>query len=386
VIVRIAVIHSFYSSSQPSGENSVVLDQVNALVKSGYEVKLVARHTDQQSESAFYPLTTALSVATGRGFDPSRELREFQPDIVHIHNLFPNIGTAWLERYAGPVVVSVHNYRAVCSNGLLFRDGNPCNECVTRGPWRAVMHRCYRDSALSTIPVAMSRSRFGQYLLERADRVVTTSRASRDLLAASIPSPINTVLIPNFGSAELKQLKPCSDRFGWVSAGRFSPEKGFLELVEQWPVDQTLTLIGAGQLEEEIKRRIVGKNISFLPSMDRGDLRRILPHFVGFIFPSRWMEAAPQVVVEAMGSGLPIVAWQSNGVAELVRDSGAGQVYWDSHSLSAALSTVQSQCDPMSEAAQSVYRKLWSVEVWSRDMTNLYRDLISKTRIRSDLE
>jgi hypothetical protein len=47
IAVRIAMVHSFYSSSQPSGENTVVLNEVDALRRAGHEVALFAAHTDE---------------------------------------------------------------------------------------------------------------------------------------------------------------------------------------------------------------------------------------------------------------------------------------------------------------------------------------------------
>ena len=102
--MRIAVVHSFYSSSQPSGENRVVEDQVALLRDAGHEVLLVARHTDEESERSLYAVRAAGWVATGRGGDPTAQLRAFAPDIVHVHNLFPNIGTRWMKFWEGPVL------------------------------------------------------------------------------------------------------------------------------------------------------------------------------------------------------------------------------------------------------------------------------------------
>ena len=44
--MRIAVVHSYYSNRQPSGENVVVDLQVGALRRAGHEVHVVARAAD----------------------------------------------------------------------------------------------------------------------------------------------------------------------------------------------------------------------------------------------------------------------------------------------------------------------------------------------------
>ena len=131
--MRIAVVHSFYSSRQPSGENIVVDLQVDALRRAGHDVRLVSRSTDELEQSVTYPVRAGLRAATGRGDSPLDELHEFAPDIVHVHNLFPNLGRRWVERLDLPLVTTLHNYRPICPEATLFRDGHSCTLCPDSG-------------------------------------------------------------------------------------------------------------------------------------------------------------------------------------------------------------------------------------------------------------
>ena len=66
-----------------------------------------------------------------------------RPDVMHCVNTFPLISPAayYAARDAGVgVVQSLHNYRLLCPNGLLLRDGHSCEDCVrTWMPWPAVV-------------------------------------------------------------------------------------------------------------------------------------------------------------------------------------------------------------------------------------------------------
>ena len=130
--MRIAFVHSFYSSHQPSGENRVVEQQIAALRRVGHSVGLIDQHTDERERRKMYPLQVALTVATGRGPDPLRELDDFQPDIVHVHNLFPNYGRTWVDRWKGPLVATMHNYRPLCAGATLYRNEHACTDCLER--------------------------------------------------------------------------------------------------------------------------------------------------------------------------------------------------------------------------------------------------------------
>ncbi|MDG4864954.1 glycosyltransferase, partial [Streptomyces sp. T-3] len=144
--MRIAVVHSFYGSAAPSGENLVVAAQAEALRRAGHDVHLVTAATDDLADQPLYALRSATTVATGRGRSPLGRLRELAPDLVHVHNLFPNFGRAWVSSWRGPLVTSLHNYRPLCANGLLYREGALCTRCPDGDRWAGLRGGCYRES------------------------------------------------------------------------------------------------------------------------------------------------------------------------------------------------------------------------------------------------
>src|SRR3712207_7844226 len=53
------------------------------------------------------------------------------PDVVHFHNFFPLLTPGALAEAAGsglPTIQTLHNYRALCANGLFFRNGQVCQD------------------------------------------------------------------------------------------------------------------------------------------------------------------------------------------------------------------------------------------------------------------
>ncbi|MFD9130100.1 glycosyltransferase, partial [Kitasatospora sp. NPDC059571] len=225
--LRIALVHSFYASGQPSGENEAVRDQARALRAAGHEVTLVAAHTDELARSGLYPVRAAVTVAAGRGRSPAAELAAFAPDVVHVHNLFPNIGREWVRHWAGPLVATLHNYRPLCAGATLYRDGAPCRACLDGDRLAALRYRCYRGSRLATAPLAWANRRGpeGDPLLGRADRLVLLSElARRTYLDAGLAAE-RTALIPNF----VDDPAPCragGEGRRWVFVGRLTAEKG----------------------------------------------------------------------------------------------------------------------------------------------------------------
>ena len=93
--MKVAIVHSFYSTrAAGGGENNAVVDEVEALRRRGHRVLLIDQSTDVRERARLYPFEAAITVATGVGRSPLKALKHFEPDVVHVHNLFPNYGDA----------------------------------------------------------------------------------------------------------------------------------------------------------------------------------------------------------------------------------------------------------------------------------------------------
>ncbi|WP_406475385.1 glycosyltransferase family 4 protein [Streptomyces sp. NBC_01615] len=378
--MRIAVVHSFYASGQPSGENEAVRDQVRALRAAGHAVELFAAHTDELARDPFYPLRAALRVATGWGADPLSRLRAYAPDVVHVHNLFPNFGRSWVREWDGPLVATLHNYRPLCAGATLYREGAECTRCPDGERWAGLRHGCYRDSRAATLPLAWA-GRHGAAadpLLAHADRLLALSELSRrTYLRAGLPAE-RLVVVPNFVDAPQDEVPP-DDTGRWLVAGRLSAEKGVLELLRQWPADQPLDVVGDGELLAAC-RSVAPSSVRFLGRLDRAALRRRLPSWRGLVFPSRCYEGAPCVEVEALAAGLPIVAFAGSSVAESVRERGTGVVTrWD-QPLDTVLAEATVLFPSLRARCRQVYADHFTERAWTARMADLYAELMSTPR------
>ncbi len=119
--MRILIVHNRYRSTAPSGENRVVDTESATLTALGHTVEHFERHSDDiedwtSVQKATLPARVVWNPETRR--DLKRVLREFRPDVVHVHNLFPNFGTGWLRDWPGRVVATFLRGRATVLDGL----------------------------------------------------------------------------------------------------------------------------------------------------------------------------------------------------------------------------------------------------------------------------
>lgn len=378
--MRIAVVHSYYSSRQPSGENIAVDSQVALLREAGHDVVLVTQRTDDRERGHSYPLQAAWTVATGRGRSPLAALRDFRPDVVHVHNLFPNWGTRWLTKWRGPVVATLHNFRPLCAEGNLFREGESCTVCPDGNPWAGVRFGCYRDSPIATLPLAW-RNRGGAMrdaVISRADRLIVPSGRACDLyLRYGVPRERMKIL-PNFVMSPAPSgSRSDHKRTTWLSVGRLTPEKGVGELVDHWPEDARLDVVGDGPLLPQLQAN-APERVEFLGALARSRVREMMSSYAGLVFPSRCVEsAAPLVVIEALAAGLPVVALAGNSASDLLAHTGAGVVVPDDTSWGRGLAAVRTQQSQLSIAAREAYERHFHPDSWLGGITRVYKDAIS---------
>lgn len=372
--MRIAVVHSFYSSRQPSGENAVVREQVAALRNAGHDVLLIARSTDELETRPLHGVRAAATVASGRGSSPAGELETFVPDVVHLHNTFPNLGTHWLREWGSRTVVTLHNYRTVCAAGTLFRDGKPCTDCLETPVLPALRHACYRGSRVATLPVALA-SRPGGSLRtigQAAREVVVLNEAAQLTLEATLGR--TATVVPNFTAAVVAAPQQRSGR--WAFVGRLSQEKGALELVDCWPASEPLTLFGDGPLRAEMealaKRRAL--DVEFRGLTPHADLLASLAEFEGLVVPSMCAEGLPTAVIEALARSVPIVVSDLVSLAPEITRAGAGVVV-DMPStvtgMEGALTKLRALPDAPS-AARRMHEERYSEPAWLAAMTPIY--------------
>ena len=152
--MRIVQVHNFYRSSAPSGEDEVVRTERALLRDHGVEVIEFERHHDKLGNGIGGALRASFSNIWSESArrDLSGVLRRHRPDVVHFHNTFPQISAAGYSACvdAGiPAVQTLHNFRLFCANGLLNRENQPCESCVTRGPLSPAARkcRCWRKSS-----------------------------------------------------------------------------------------------------------------------------------------------------------------------------------------------------------------------------------------------
>lgn len=250
---------------------------------------------------------------------------ETRPDVIHCHNLFPGLSPATLrvaDRAGVAVVLTLHNYRLLCLPATFLRDGQICEDCLGRQPWRGVVHRCYRNSAAGSAALAMSLAvhRIGR-TFDRVDLYLAVSDFVRIKHLQAGFSPARMLTKPNFAWASSRR-EGAGEYF--LIAGRLSAEKDVRTILDAWrSVRARLVIVGDGP-DTEMLRRAAPQSVEFRGTVPPGEVSALLGRARALLFPSLSYEGAPRAVLEAYAAGVPVVANAVGALPEIVIDGVTG--------------------------------------------------------------
>ena len=377
--MRVIVVHNAYQ--QRGGEDSVVAEEALLLEQHGHVVATYSRHNDElltraQHAAAFEAVWSRRTVR-----DINAQIARFQPDLIHVHNTFPLISPSVYHAAARariPVVQTLHNFRLVCPQGMLLREGRPCEDCIGRLPWRGVMHRCYRGSyGQSAVLVAMTGI---HRVLGTYDRCVTRyialSQFSKEKIVQTGVAPSRVAVKPNF--VDLPAPPSYGERGGGLFVGGLSVEKGTRVLAAAAIGHARIRIIGTGPEEEQLAA-VAG--IELLGWQAPATVYAHMRQASYLVLPSVCYENFPRVIVEAFACGTPVIASRLGAIKEIVQDGYNGLLFEPSDPGDLGRKIRWAEAHPnemrrMGESARKEYELKYTARANIALLEAIYRDAL----------
>lgn len=267
-----------------------------------------------------------------------REIREIlrseKPDIVHIHKNIKYPATVLLACRDYPTVKTHHDFTTVCPSGwAAYQD---TWEICPGGPGlKCVQHNCKSATEMAGFYVP-------QYTVKK-----WCQRQYVDIHLA--PSKRLTSYLNDFGLNTKTLPYPASKKFSdrattepgekkFVFAGRLTEEKGvqiLLKAIHNVKIERnrhiTLDIAGKGPYGEELSSLVtelgLENNVTFQGHVEHEKLSSLFANARAVVVPSIWMENFPNVVIEALSMGRPVVGSDRGGIPELLGSGERGWVY-----------------------------------------------------------
>lgn len=273
-----------------------------------------------------------------------------KPDVIHTH--------IYAAKYVFPVA-SKMNIRVVHT---IHSIANQESTKMTR-KLNKLFFKYYE-----VIPVALSE-------LIR-DSIVTEYKINKD----KIPVVYNGV---NLSKCILKTNYTVNDIFKIIHIGRFYEPKNHIGLLKAFKIfyerhnDSELWLIGDGEkkaeIENYVKENNLIDNVKFLGLQN--NVYGYLHNADIFTLTSNY-EGIPMAIIEAMGTGLPIVATAVGGVPDMLDESSAQLVPVNSEAIADAFERYYLSYDLRKNNGENALQKVkqFSSEIMAKRYLEIYCD------------
>lgn len=380
--MRIFVSHNYYQ--QPGGEDHSFADEVTMLESQGHDVLSYTLHNDEIDEMSGWRVATKTLWNSQTFREVESQIADFRPDVMHCTNTFPLVSPAIYyaaARQGVPVVQSLRNFRMMCVNGLLMREGQICEKCLgTRTRWPSVVHGCYRNNRPASGVVASMLT--GHRMLGTWQKKIDvyyalTQFARQKFIDDGLPAD-RMMVKPNFVLDDPGVGQGAGDYALYV--GRLSPEKGIENLLEAWSLHDEpvrLVLAGDGDLAPLVQDAAAkDPRIEFLGWQPREQISELIADARCVIMPSIWYEGFGRIIIEAYAHGTPAIVSRLGSMGELIRDGVTGERFTPGDSQDLARTFLDAhktgRLEQMRPAARQEYLDRYTTDTNYRLLMSIY--------------
>jgi glycosyltransferase involved in cell wall biosynthesis len=280
----------------------------------------------------------------------SKLLDKYQVDIVHLHNIHHQISPSILhvlKKRKIPIIMTLHDYKMVCASYNMLIEERPCEICVRGRHYKAIMHRCLKDSylksALATLEMYLHHKILDIY--NNVDIFISPSVFLRNKLIEmgfkkEIVYLMNFIDIQRFEEFVKEELehRRAEEGNSFVYFGRLTQGKGLKTLLEaanllrQKSKDKKIKvkIIGDGPVKEELQkfaRETSIDNVKFLGYLSGKELYQEVKNSIAVLLASEWYENNPMCIIEAFALGKPVIGSRIAGIPEMVKDYETGLTF-----------------------------------------------------------
>lgn len=263
-------------------------------------------------------------------------LNDHRWDIVHLHDIFHHLSPSILPEIKKrniPIVQTIGDYHLISPNYNMFHKGKICEITRPNAFYKAVFHKCVKDSYIATFAEVIEK--YIQYTLgwerDYIDYFIAPSKFMKNKLIEYGISSKKIIHLPYFVNCKEKQINKEKGKYV-LYFGRISPEKGLQNLIKvflQLP-KIPLKIVGVGNYEYEKKlRNLAGtsKNIQFLGFRYGRQLKEIIGNCRFSILPSIWNEVFGLSILESFAAGKPVISANIGGIPEVIKDQYTGLLF-----------------------------------------------------------
>ena len=258
-------------------------------------------------------------------FEAKRKIRkllnDFQPDIVHIHNIYHQLSfsiISEIKRKNIPIIMTVHDYH------LISPDKDEFFKSIGKEYWRFLFQKKY--SFFKRL-ILVAKSYWEDYLgwKNKIDFFISPSQFVSEKLQKWGIAKEKIVVMPHFISdnfLEVSSKKDLLENYAFYF-GRISKEKGVPELLETFKDLKNIKLFLAGEIEDDTEI-ISSENIRHLGKLNKEEVKEYIINSKFCVSFSKLPETFGLTALESIALGKPFLGLNAGAYKEIIEQGKTG--------------------------------------------------------------
>lgn len=386
------------STGYVAGGAENLVAQINSYLSSkGYCVKTLSSDLGPDKEhfndyvfksiNSANPFTLMLFLFNPFSFFVTRKaLKEFKPDIVHLHTMHQVTPSVLFLLNKYPTIMTLHGPETFLSKLLLW--------CI-----RPIDLNFYYDNQklnmMGKISLIFDHIQNVVYklALKNVDLFIAPGKFMEDVASSDL-SPV--IYLPNFIELS-EQAREIQNNYNLLFVGRLEKVKGIEFLIKAMPLivrtfpQATLTIVGEGQNKENLldltKDLHLEKYVHFVGWIKSKDLDIYYQKASIVVIPSMVPENFPTVCNEAMGAGRPVIGTSVGGIPEIITDGVNGYLVEPGNARQIAERVIKlfSDEDLLKEFGKNARKKAeeYTIEKYTDNIEKIYKDIVNKYKLKN---
>jgi len=263
-------------------------------------------------------------------------LNDFQPEIVHLHNIYHQISPSILgeiKKRNIPIVMTVHDNKLVYPHYLPNRENN---DIYNYRFWDFVQKRKFKNSLIKSFLVALEFEivRYFNLYDKYIDLYLSPSQFTKNKLVAGGITAEKIIVLPHFSFEQNPNEKSelnLAEKYV-LHFGRLSKDKGVDRLIKIFQDLPEINLYLAGKIEGDLEIPVL-PNIKHVNFQTSKNLERLIKNSLMVVSASTLWETFGLVSLESILNGKPFIGFSGMAFSEIVEDNRSGFLVQDEEEM-----------------------------------------------------
>ena len=316
-----------------------------------------------------------------------RVLKEYKPDLVHLHVIHEITPSALFLLKKYPTVITLHGHETFISKLLIW--------CLKPSNFKTDSYNTKnlnKTGKLTYFYFNYVQKFLYKLAFKNVDIFIAPSKYIQNIAKCDV-SPI--IHLPNF--IELLQFHEITNNYNLLFIGRLEKTKGVEFLIQAisfiikvFP-QTTLTIVGGGGNKADLfnlaKKLQLEKHIQFRGWVEHKDLDSYYEKASIVVIPSVVPENFPTVCNEAMSAGRPVIGTNAGGIPEIIDDGVNGYLVEPENPEQIAEKVIKlfSEEKLLKELGRNARKKAeeFSIEKHVDTLEKIYEEVMKKYKLRN---